>query len=139
MSDISNLDELFSISRILSQEKTIELFCNLETFIKIVANNSNDWYKFVLALEKDCVRLQQRIFRLKKNEIIFESQLNDVFNRARLVEKKMNQIIEVKLHLQKKMTNAHAFLATKSHFEFKFFSFFFQKINQANKFKEIYE
>ena len=133
MSDISNLDELVSNSRILFQEETIEFFRSLETFIKIVANNSNDWYKFVLALKEDCVRLQQRVSQLKKDEIVFESQLDDAFNRARLIEKKMNQIIEVKLHLQKELINAHALLATKSHLEFKSSSFFFKKsIKQAN-------
>ena len=132
MNNISNLDEFVSNSRILSQEKTIELFRNLETFIKVVANNSNDWYKFILALKENCVRFQQRVFQLKKNEIIFKSQLDDVFNRARLIEKKMNQIIEIKLHLQKKLINTYALLATKSHFDFKSFSFFFSR-NQSNK------
>ena len=32
-------------------------YATSKTFIKVVANNSNDWYKLVLALEEDCVRL----------------------------------------------------------------------------------
>ena len=133
MSDISNLDELVSNSRIFSQKETIELLRSLETFIKVVANNSNDWYKFVFALKENCVHVQQRISQLKKDEIIFESQSNDVFNRAGLIEKKMNQVIEIKLHLQKELINTYVFLATKNHFEFKFSSFFFKKsIKQAN-------
>ena len=133
MNNVSNLDKFVSNSRIFSQEKAIEFFRNLETFIKFVANNLNDWYKFLLALKEDCVRFQQRVFQLKKDEIIFESQLDDVFNRAQLIEKKINQIIEVKLHLQEELINAHALPATRSHFEFKFSSFFFKKsIKQTN-------
>ena len=77
------------------------------------------------------MRFQQRVFQLKKVEIIFESQLNDVFNRARLIEKKMNQVIEIKLHLQKELINAHAFLATRNHLNLNFFRSFSR--NQSSK------